>query len=119
MNTPLEFYKKLLAYDDELDLDKPSPLTHKGVIHLMTEYSNQLNKPVVMQDLPIAFTIYNKAHALNRVEFIYWWKEKLGKATVGNSAEGKGVSDGLFPVCPVCNGKYEHHYSCDLNNESA
>jgi len=44
MNTPLEFYKKLLAYDDELDLDKPSPLTHKGVIHLMTEYSNQLHK---------------------------------------------------------------------------
>jgi len=44
MNTPLEFYKKLLAYDDELDLDKPSPLTHKGVIHLMTEYSSQLHK---------------------------------------------------------------------------
>jgi hypothetical protein len=40
-------------------------------------------------------------------------------AAVGNSAAGKGVSGGLFQVCPVCNGKYEHHYSCDLNQESA
>ena len=62
MNTPLEFYKKLLAYDDELDLDKPSPLTHKGVIHLMTEYSNQLHKlgvsgkrPEWLDDETIAF----------------------------------------------------------------
>jgi hypothetical protein len=44
MNTPEEFYKKLLAYDNELDLDEPSPLTHKGVIHFMSEYSNQLHK---------------------------------------------------------------------------
>ena len=40
--TPTEFYKKLLAYKDDLNLDEASPLTHKGVIHFLTEYKNQI-----------------------------------------------------------------------------
>jgi hypothetical protein len=36
-----KFYKNLLAYSDNLDLDKACPLTHKGVIHFMTQFKQQ------------------------------------------------------------------------------
>lgn len=51
MKTPTEFYKKLLAYDDKLNLDEAAPLTHKGVIHFITEYANQFCKPDVIKSV--------------------------------------------------------------------
>ena len=36
-----QFYKKLLAYDDDINLMESSPYTHRGVIHFANEYANQ------------------------------------------------------------------------------
>ena len=45
-----EKYKKHLAYPNDIDLSKQSPLTHKGVIHIMETYYQAKLKEIMPSD---------------------------------------------------------------------
>lgn len=50
------------------------------------ELKGEIDNKRCIGRLPLAFTIYNKAKILNRVEFIEWWKNRVS-LSIGRKRE--------------------------------